>query len=58
MRPVVSITNLELGLVVGMSVHARSRSYPHEESLIREFQKLHRVSGLEVIVGLLLMKRH
>ena len=45
-------------MLFGMSEHAKSRSYPREESLIREFQKLHRVSGFKVIfIGLLLMRR-
>jgi len=44
-------------MLVEMSAHARSRTYPCEESLLKKFQKLHRVSGLEVMIGVLLMKR-
>ena len=40
----------ELSFVVGMSVHARGRSYPREESFIKEFQALHHMDGLEVII--------
>ena len=48
----------ELSFAVGMSVHARGRSYPHEESFFKEFQALHHMDGLEVIIiGLLLMRR-
>ena len=40
-----------------MSIHARSRSFPREESFVKEFQKLHHVKGIEVIIGLCLMRR-
>ena len=59
MRPVVSITKsgIYVLLLFRMSTHARGRSCSREESLTKEFHRLHRVSGLEIVIGLLLMRR-
>ena len=44
-------------MLLGMSVHVGSRSVFYVESFSREFRELHHVDGLEVIIGLILLKR-
>jgi len=40
-----------------MSVHVGSRSVFYVDNFFREFRELHHVDGLEVIIGLILLKR-
>jgi hypothetical protein len=46
-----------LVLLLGMSVHVGSRSVFYVEYFSRKFLELHHVDGLEVIIGLILLKR-